>query len=369
VSESRKELEDWRNSENGPEVDQVPLLLGNAVPAGFETEDQLDVSLRAEQSTLEDYDNIPVEKYGMAMLRGMGFKSDEGIGGFKKQVIKTVEPVIRPKGLGLGASKPKKETAKVAEGEEKLELKRGAFVLMESGKQKGLYGTVEGLDEENARVIVKLAIGGEKVSISENSIKLVNDKEYKKWSITLNKDKYEKYKTEDEEKRKIKEDKYNRERSRSRSPAKKKYKEEKRDRSRSRSPKRKTTRTWIRPYIYVRCIDKKFKKGAYYNKKMEVKEVVSNDSCNCVDEDGRMVYNVDCQRLETVIPKRDGDKVQVVLGKHLGQIGKLISRNKSSETANICLLSSGDVISKYYDEVCLYLGPVDEDDLEHMVVV
>ena len=44
-----------------------------------------------------------------------------------------------------------KETAKVAEGEEKLELKRGAFVLMESGKQKGLYGTVEGLDEENAR--------------------------------------------------------------------------------------------------------------------------------------------------------------------------------------------------------------------------
>ena len=41
------------------------------------------------------------------MLRGMGWKSDEGIGGFKKQVIKTVDPVVRPKGLGLGATKPK----------------------------------------------------------------------------------------------------------------------------------------------------------------------------------------------------------------------------------------------------------------------
>ena len=43
----------------------------------------------------------------MAMLRGMGWKADEGIGGFKKQVIKTIDPVVRPKGLGLGATKPK----------------------------------------------------------------------------------------------------------------------------------------------------------------------------------------------------------------------------------------------------------------------
>ena len=38
---------------------------GNAVPDGFENEETLDVSLRAEQSTLEDYDNIPVEKVNM----------------------------------------------------------------------------------------------------------------------------------------------------------------------------------------------------------------------------------------------------------------------------------------------------------------
>ena len=32
------------------------------------------------QSTLDDYDSIPVEEYGMAMLRGMGWKASEGIG-------------------------------------------------------------------------------------------------------------------------------------------------------------------------------------------------------------------------------------------------------------------------------------------------
>jgi hypothetical protein len=71
---------------------------------------------------------------------------------FSCQVVKTVEPVVRPKGLGLGAAKPKQEVAAVPkEGEEKLELKKGAFIRVESGRKAGLYGEVEGFDEENAR--------------------------------------------------------------------------------------------------------------------------------------------------------------------------------------------------------------------------
>jgi len=66
-------------------------------------------------------------------------------------VVKTVEPVVRPKGLGLGAAKPKLEVLVQKEGEEKLELKKGAFIRVESGRKAGLYGEVEGFDEENAR--------------------------------------------------------------------------------------------------------------------------------------------------------------------------------------------------------------------------
>lgn len=37
------------------------------------------------QSTDADYDSVPVEDYGLAMLRGMGWKKTEGIGRTFKQ--------------------------------------------------------------------------------------------------------------------------------------------------------------------------------------------------------------------------------------------------------------------------------------------
>ena len=40
------------------------------------------------------------------------------------------------------------------EGEEKLVMKRGAFIVIMSGNKEGLYGEVEGLDEENARYVI-----------------------------------------------------------------------------------------------------------------------------------------------------------------------------------------------------------------------
>ena len=40
-----------------------------------------------QQSSLDDYETIPVEAYGMAMLRGMGWKASEGIGLSRKGYI------------------------------------------------------------------------------------------------------------------------------------------------------------------------------------------------------------------------------------------------------------------------------------------
>ena len=39
------------------------------------------------QSTDADYESVPVEAYGLAMLKGMGWNQDEGIGRTFKQLV------------------------------------------------------------------------------------------------------------------------------------------------------------------------------------------------------------------------------------------------------------------------------------------
>lgn len=378
LEESRKELQSWEERGEGPQVDQVPLLLSNAVPTGFETEENLDVSLRAEESTLEDYESIPVEQFGMAVLRGMGWRPDEGIGGFNKKVVKTVEPVVRPKGLGLGASKPKQEAVAVPkEGEEKLELKKGAFIRIESGRKAGLYGEVEGFDEENARLMVKLALGNEKISISENIVKVVNAKEYKEWGKILNRDKYEQCKKEKEERsskqEKVKEEEDDdevflvRSRSRSREKTKKKksrkgYSEEERSRSSSPDVKRyKVSKTWIRPDLRVRCIDKKYKEGRYYNYKVNVIDVVTNERCDCRTDEGRLLEGIRTDMLETVIPRELGSRVMIVQGSQRGEMAELMDKDKTRCRATLRLLTSGQLLQKSYEDICDFIGASSQD--------
>lgn len=94
----------------------------------------------ATESTLNDYEDIPISQFGLAMLRGMGFKDE--VKSDKKTKID--EPMVRPKGLGLGADKlVKPKTLLVApEKNEVLEFKKNACVRILLGKQKDMYGQV-----------------------------------------------------------------------------------------------------------------------------------------------------------------------------------------------------------------------------------
>ena len=303
LEQAAKENKDWneRSEDGRPRLEAIPSILttGGRVPG--QEDDLEDVSSRAEVSTMEDYDNVPIEQFGMAMLRGMGFKEGEGIGGFKKEVVPIFDPQVRPKGLGLGASRPKKSQKVAQEGEEKLELKKGAHVKVESGVNKGLYGEVEGLDEETGRVIVKLALSKNSVSVSENIIQLVTKAEFKDRGKVVNYDKYEEYKGKEAE-RQRKERKRDRSRSNEKRKSekyssKKKVYEVSDDSSRSSSPevkksKKTQRRTWVQAGLKVRCVDSKMREGRYYNVKMEVIDVVTNDSCDCRTDEGKLLQDV-----------------------------------------------------------------------------
>ncbi|KAH7947714.1 hypothetical protein HPB52_015300 [Rhipicephalus sanguineus] len=254
----------------------IPLLMQNKVPDGYETDDKVDVSLRAEESTLEDYESVPIEEYGLAMLRGMGWNPGKPIGARCTEVAKPIEAVLRPKGLGLGAdSKMAKPPPLVAKEDGDLVLRTGAYIRIEQGPHKDLYGQVEGLDDENARVIVKLALGGKTVTVSELFVSLVSKKDYQKYGKLLNKEKYDDYKrkheAQEEEVAEKRRDERERHTSHKRSRVEKERESSKsaERRERSRSPKRKE-QFWLRPQIRVRFIDRKYRNGKYYNTKLEV---------------------------------------------------------------------------------------------------
>lgn len=96
----------------------------------------------AKESNLDDYDRVPIGDFGKAMLRGMGWKDEEKKEDPNKNPLEG--PILRPKGMGLGADKViKKQPLLIPPSHsEVLEVKRNSCVKILAGKHKNLYGTV-----------------------------------------------------------------------------------------------------------------------------------------------------------------------------------------------------------------------------------
>ncbi|KAL8857008.1 MAG: hypothetical protein Q9178_006413 [Gyalolechia marmorata] len=62
-----------------------------------------DVSSRPDSASLDDYARVPVEEFGLGMLRGMGWKEGEVVGKRKNQISKARVVERRPALLGIGA--------------------------------------------------------------------------------------------------------------------------------------------------------------------------------------------------------------------------------------------------------------------------
>lgn len=95
----------------------------------------------AKESTMDDYEDIPIKQFGLAMLRGMGWKDEEKS---VEDKLKNDGPVLRPRGMGLGADKMIRAKALLVEPAqgEILSVRKGAAVRLLTGKFKDNYGTV-----------------------------------------------------------------------------------------------------------------------------------------------------------------------------------------------------------------------------------
>ncbi|CAH1266389.1 GPKOW [Branchiostoma lanceolatum] len=190
MEEAARSMGNWEDRGNDRKYDDftVPLMSLNKAPEGFETDGKLDVSIRPDEASLDDYEAMPVEAFGMAALRGMGWKPGEGIGRTFKQHVDPLQLQVRPKGLGLGAivrptdDKNKKplKPGEIRKEEDTKGLVPGAHVLILAGPHRDMYGKVESLNAETARAVVSLALGGQTLDISENALQAVSKEEYRK---------------------------------------------------------------------------------------------------------------------------------------------------------------------------------------------
>ncbi|ELT89666.1 hypothetical protein CAPTEDRAFT_145161, partial [Capitella teleta] len=339
----------------------IPLLLKNKVPGGFETDDKLNVDLRPDEANEADYDQIPVESYGMAMLRGMGFnpaKED------KKRPV-PINALPRPKGLGLGADRSvkAKKNGKVDScgKSEDLVMKTGAYCVITKGKNDGYYGQIEGLDEDNVRAFVKLTLNGESVTVSQMHVCLVSQEDYKKNSKYLNKSKADRYKEEEAKKaEKASEETRKNDRKRTREERK----EEKRGKHRREEDYSRGTeqRPWLMPHLRVRIVDKKYRKGRHYKEKVTIEDVLGPQLCICRTDDHKVLDELKQDQLETVVPRSERAYIMVINGKHRAQIGQILDRSKSKCTASVQLLTDRDrILTLDFDSICEYTGDIDDE--------
>lgn len=102
------------------------------------------------------------------------------------RLVTPIVPKIRPIGMGLGADKVAlpKQDGKTQKDEKELQIEKGSFIKIIAGKRSNAYGQVEGFDDAG-RLIVKMALNGNIVSVNECITQVVTKTEYSKNSKVL----------------------------------------------------------------------------------------------------------------------------------------------------------------------------------------
>lgn len=301
------------------------------------------------ESTIEEYERMPVEAFGEALLRGMGWKEGRGIGRGKKDV-EAKELVRRADRLGLGADPAtgsKKEKRFIKPGESRqaaqedlvyVDEKTGAIkssrpvgsdaklkkrselgvvagkrMYVVGGKHSGFACEVKSIDQGEERATVRLLPSMETVRVTFRDLAEGRARD-----------------------------------AAARMPAAKKAKT-----ATTTLPSASNAKPWLYPNIRVRIVDKKASNGRYYLKKGTIVDVKTPETCDIFIDDFREVaQDLHQRQLETVVPKGEGGAVLCVAGKWKGRRGTLLRRTKKSEYVACQLEDEAEILKLHLDDVC-----------------
>lgn len=164
------------------EKENVPLLLRNKIP-GIEPnlpesekyKKQIEILPDEISPDSEVYNEIPVDLFGAAMLRGMGWKEGMAVGLHCEEPCKIIQPEVRVSGLGLGATPlPEMRMGSMfpKQGDKIINIRKlqvGAFVGIIGGEYKGHYGKI--IEMDNKYGLEKYLVNLESLDVNKYIIK------------------------------------------------------------------------------------------------------------------------------------------------------------------------------------------------------
>ncbi|KAI4993706.1 hypothetical protein ZWY2020_008019 [Hordeum vulgare] len=259
---------------------------------------------------IDEFEEVPVEGFGAALLAGYGWSEGKGIGRNNKGDAKVVEYNRRAGTLGLGYDPSEADPKKTRSGDWVI----GGKKATENGGKKAA---------EN---------GGKKATENGNAKKRDRDKEDR----VRERDSSARQKRSGDlrAEREVREKERNTRDSR----------EEKSSRDVGNKVR------WLQSNIRVRVVNERFSKRLYLQK-AKIVDVVGLTTCDIMMDDGsELVQGVEQDMLETVLPRTNG-RVLVLCGKHKGVYGHLVEKNSEAETAVVEDADTKDMVRVKYDQI------------------
>ncbi|KAL8485459.1 hypothetical protein ACS0TY_027675 [Phlomoides rotata] len=332
-----------------------PSATGSDVPTLCCSETISDLELRKLREDLEnlpeepgfdEYDDVPVEGFGAALLLGYGWKEGRGIGRNAKEDVKVSE-VIRKAGRGglgftgelpgshintngsaganakQGTSSSGDDFGKAKARPEKMKDNKwfgvGKEVRIVNGRDMGIKGKIVEVRDGGDLLVLRISKSNKKVKIRTRDVAEVGSAEEEK---CLGKLKELKVKAKNVD-----------------------YK----DRNLSRV-------NWLRNHIRVRIISEELKGGRLFLKKGVVVDVVGPGVCDIsIDESSELVQGIDQKLLETALLKRGGP-VLVLYGRHKGVYGSLLERDSDKEMGVVRDADTHELLNVKLEEIAEYTG-------------
>ncbi|KAG5249117.1 KOW domain-containing family protein [Salix suchowensis] len=328
------------------------------------TEDVLLEKLRYDLKRLPDdrgfEEEMPVEDFAKALLKGYGWHEGRGVGKNTKEDVQVKQYTKRTDKEGLGflaASHDSKNSKssrsngnvngssvivqeKQREGSKDFFLGKEVRVIGGKKENLGLKGTVvERLGSDS--IALRVEKSEERVKVRVSDVAELGSREEEKCLKEL----------------KIIEEKKSSDRDREQRRANKRNVESRESSKMGNGDAgKKRGAQWLRSHIRVRIISKDLKGGKLYLKKGEVVDVVGPYKCDIsMDESRELVQSVDQDVLETALPRRGGP-VLVLYGKHKGAYGSLVQRDMDREDGVVQDSGSHELLNVKLEQIAEYVG-------------